>query len=244
MAKMTLDDLVPQLMLAFGPELRAVVLYGSAAAGEHVPKKSDYNVLVLVDSLAADRLVGASAASRAWADAGNPAPLTLTVDEWRRSADIFPMEYADVLERHKVLHGQLPTDITVDPAHLRLELEHEAMGTLLQLRRGALGAGNDGRAQLELLEASASTVMVICRALLRLQGETPPLDNGALVDRVAAVAGMDSAAFQRVIRHKRGELTLRPADVPPVLAAYLDGMQRLVRYLDQHKAGGMNPAPR
>ena len=235
MAKMTLDDLVAQLRAAFDTELRAVVLYGSAAAGEHVPKKSDTNVLVLVDSLAADRLVGASAASRAWAEGGNSAPLTLTVDEWRNSADIFPMEYADVLERHKVLHGQLPTDIRVDPAHLRLELEHEAMGTLLQLRRGALAAGNDGRAQLDLLEASASTVMVIFRALLRLQGEKPPLDNSALVDRVAATAGLDSAPFQRVVRHKRGELVLRPGDVPPVLAAYLDGMQRLVRWLDQHK---------
>lgn len=235
MAKMTLDDLVAQLRTAFREELRAVVLYGSAAAGEHVPKKSDYNVLVLVDSLAADKLAGASAASRAWADAGNPAPLTLTVDEWRGSADIFPMEYADVLERHKVLHGTLPTDIRVDPAHLRLELEHEAMGTLLQLRRGALAAGNDGRAQRDLLDASASTVMVIFRAVLRLRGETPPLDNAALADRVAAAAAMDSAPFQRLVRHKRGEMTLRPSDAGPVLAAYLEGMQRLVKYLDQFR---------
>src|SRR5258707_8543144 len=28
-----------------------------------------------------------------------------TVDEWRHSADVFPMEYADILERHRVLHG-------------------------------------------------------------------------------------------------------------------------------------------
>ena len=237
MAKMTLDDLVTQLRAAFGDELRAVVLYGSAAAGEHVPKKSDYNVLVLVDSLAADRLAGASAAARAWTDAGNPAPLTLTMQEWRGSADIFPIEYADVLERHKVLHGQLPTDIRVDPAHLRLELEHEAMGTLLQLRRGALAAGNDGRAQLELLEASASTVMVVFRALVRLRGESPALDNAALVEQVAQAAALDSAPFQRVVRHKRGEMTLRPGDAPTVLGAYLDGMQRLVRYLDQFRGG-------
>ena len=235
MAKMTLDDLVTQLRAAFRDELRAVVLYGSAAAGEHVPKKSDTNVLVLVDSLSADRLAGAAAAARAWADAGNPAPLTLTVDEWRGSSDIFPMEYADVLERHKVLHGALPTDIRVDPAHLRLELEHEAMGTLLQLRRGALAAGNDGRAQLELLESSASTMMVIFRAVLRLRNEKPPLDNAALVDQVAAAAGMDSAPFQRVVRHKRGEMALRNSDAGPVLAAYLEGMQRLVKYLDQFR---------
>lgn len=238
MAKMTLDELVTQLRQAFGAELRAVVLYGSAAAGEHVPKKSDYNVLVLVDSLAPDKLAGASAASRAWAEAGNPAPLTLTVDEWRTSGDIFPMEYADVLERHKVLHGQLPTDITVDPAHLRLELEHEAMGTLLQLRRGTLASGNQGRAQLELLESSFSTVMVIFRAVLRLRGEPAPLDNAALIQRVSGAAGIDGTAFEDVARHKRGERALKPADAGRVLAAYLDGMQRLVKYLDQFRTRG------
>jgi hypothetical protein len=40
-----------------------------------------------------------------------------------------------------------------------------------------------------------------------------------------------------VVRHKRGELTLRPGDAGPVLAAYLDGVQRLATYLDQFRAG-------
>jgi hypothetical protein len=233
MAKMTLDDLVSQLRVAFGAELRAVVLYGSAAAGEHVPKKSDYNVLVLVESLDASRLQGASAAVKAWSDGGNPAPLTLTMNEWHGSADIFPMEYADILERHKVLFGDFRTDVRVDPSHLRLELEHEAMGTLLQLRRGALAAGNDSKAQLELLEGSSSTVMIVFRAVLRLRSEVPPTDNVELINKVASVAGIDPASFAQVIWHKRGESPIRSQDVSRVLAGYLAGMQQLVRYLDQ-----------
>src|SRR6059058_3984490 len=110
MAQMTLDELVAQLKAAYGTALRAVVLYGSAASGQHIPKRSDYNVLVIVDELDAERLKRASAAARAWNDAGNHAPLTLTTTEWRGSADIFPMEYSDILDRHKVLAGDLPTD--------------------------------------------------------------------------------------------------------------------------------------
>ena len=53
---MRLDELVRQLQLAYGDGLRSVVLFGSAVAGEHHPKKSDYNVLVVVDSLPLDRL--------------------------------------------------------------------------------------------------------------------------------------------------------------------------------------------
>jgi predicted nucleotidyltransferase len=237
MAKMTLEDLVAQLRSAFGPELRAVVLYGSAAAGEHHPKKSDYNVLVLVDSIPADRLLAASATVRAWVDAGNPAPLTLTLNEWHGSADIFPIEYADVLDRHRVLFGDLQTDVRVNPSHLRLQLEHEAMGTLLQLRRGALAAGTDGKAQLALLEGSTSTVMVVFRALLRLRGDDPPRDYVELSKQVASAVGMDAGPFVQVVWHKRGEAPIQTKDVPNVLAGYLSGMQQLKQYLDQYSGG-------
>jgi hypothetical protein len=233
MAKMTLDELVSQLRAAFGSELHAVVLYGSAASGEHLPKKSDYNVLVLVDSLDATRLLAASAAIKAWIDGGNTAPLTLTTSEWQRSSDIFSMEYADILERHKVLYGQLNTDIRVDPAHLRLQLEHEAMGTLLQLRRGALAAGTDKKAQLGLMEDSLSTVMVIFRAALRLRGTVPPTDNIELSYAAGAAASLNATPFVQVIRHKRGETVIRSPETAGVLAEYLAGMQQLVTFLDE-----------
>ena len=43
-----------------------VVLFGSAVAGEHRPKTSDYNVLVIVDALPLDRLRAVAAVSKAW----------------------------------------------------------------------------------------------------------------------------------------------------------------------------------
>lgn len=237
MATMTLDQLVSQLRAAYGTALRAVVLYGSAAAGEHIPKRSDYNVLVLADSLGLEQLRAAAAVARAWSEGGNPAPLTMTSGEWRGSADIFPMEYADVLERHKILYGELPTDgIRVSPGDLRLQLEQEAMGKLLKLRQGILAAGGEPRRQLELLAASLSTIMIIFRAVVRLHGDRPGTDNVALSRTVAGYAGFDSAPFERVVRHVRGEQTIGTAEVGQVLAGYLSGMERLVSHLDSYTA--------
>jgi len=236
MARMTLDELVSQLRAAYGGALRSVVLYGSAAAGERDPKRSDYNVLVVVDALDASRLAAASAASRAWADAGNPAPLTLTTSEWLGSSDIFPMEYADILERHRVLHGDAAFDgIRVDLKDLRLQLEQEAMGKLIKLRQGVLASGNEGQRQLELLAASASTIMIIFRAFLRMHGEKPPTDNVLLSESVAKRAGFDPAPFARVVRHVRGESPISSDDASGVLAGYLRGMEQLVGYLDKYQ---------
>src|ERR687895_411687 len=239
MAKMSLDELVAQLRAAFGAGLKSVVLYGSAASGEHIPKQSDYNVLVLVDALDVSRLDAVGAVVRAWSEAGNPPPFTLTLDEWRRSADIFPMEYADIQERHRVLHGTTPFDgVRVAPGDLRRQLESEAMGKLLHLRQGVLAAGGDGRRQLELLEASKSAILVLLRATVRLHGETPPTDTVELCRQVGRLAGLDPQPFIRVVRHARGEEKVKAADARSLLTEYVRGVQQLVSHIDRYAIGG------
>jgi hypothetical protein len=237
MATMTLDDLVTQLRAAYGARLNSVVLFGSAAAGEHIPKRSDYNVLLLLNEIDASSLASASAVARAWSDAGNPPPMTMTVDEWRGSADVFPMEYADILDRHRVLYGTPPFDgLSVSMHDLRLQLEHQAMGKLLQLRQGTLLAGMDGKRQVELIAASLSTMMVLFRAVLRLKGEKPDTDNAAVAQRVGTLAGFDAAPFVRAVQHVRGERKLESGEAGVVLSDYLAGIRRLQRYLDGYAA--------
>jgi hypothetical protein len=233
---MKLDELVRQLHLAYGDALRSVVLFGSAVAGEHRPNKSDYNVLVIVDGLPLDRLRAVAAVSKAWAEDGNPPPMTFTTREWRSSADIFPMEYADILERHRVLYGTLPIDgVSVRPADLRLQVEHQTMGKLLQLRQAIMGAGGDSALQLDVLEKSLSTLMVIFRGIVRLHGQVPSQDYEALALSVAERAGFSPDAFVKVIRHTRGTEKLPRDKASSILEQYLAAMERLVAYLDEFR---------
>ncbi|HEX6534576.1 MAG TPA: nucleotidyltransferase domain-containing protein [Gemmatimonadaceae bacterium] len=237
MATMTLDELVAQLRQAFGEGLRAVVLYGSAATGEHIAKRSDYNVLVLVDTIDFELLRREAAIARSWIEAGNPPPLTLTMTEWRASADVFPMEYADILERNRVLYGTPPFDgIAVERRDLRLQLEYQAMGKLLQLRQGILASGGDRKRLAELLGASVTTFMVLFRALLRYEGATPPTEYEALAREVGSRAGLDPAPFVRVIRHARGAERIGEPELMEVVSGYLAGVRRLAQYIDQQGA--------
>lgn len=233
MAKMSLDDLTAQLSRAHGEQLTAVVLYGSAARGDYVDKRSDLNVLVIVRSLSSAALRASAATARAWSDAGNPPPLILTETEWRSSYDVFAMEYADILEKHRVLTGALPPGpATVDPAHLRHQLEFEAMGKLIRFRQGILACDGNAKRELELLLASKSAILVLFRTLLRAVGETPSSQSAEVVRRAAEIAGFDAAPFLDVVAHARGESKIPVARADAVLEAYHVGLQRFIAYVD------------
>ena len=233
---MKLEELVSQLKLAYGDGLRSVVLFGSAVAGEHNPKNSDYNVLVIVDSLPLTRLRAVAAVSKAWAEDGNPPPMTFTASEWKSSADIFPMEYADILERHRVLFGDSPFDgIRVGPSDLRLQVEQQTMGKLLQLRQATMGAGGNSRLQLEVLEKSLSTLMVIFRGVSRLVGQAPSQDYEKLTRSLAERAGFLPEPFVKVIRHVRGTEKIPRESAAGILEGYLAAMERLVAYLNEFR---------
>ncbi len=233
MAQMTLDDLVGQLRQMHGGRLHCVLLYGSAAAGEQLERQSDLNVLVLVDAIDPNQLGALAQTARAWEEAGNPPPLELTVREWLRSADIFPMEYADILERHRVMHGSLPTEgLTVQLADLRRQTEYEAMSKVLRLRQGIMRVGSDVKQQKALLSASHSTLMVVCRAAVRTTGERAPADRAELISRAAALAGFDERPFQRVLTLVRGRNDVSAAEAEQLLFGTLAGMERLTEWLD------------
>lgn len=232
---MSVDELARQLQAVHGERLRCVLLYGSVAIGDELAQQSDHNVLVLVDAIDPDQLEKLGQTARAWAEAGNAPPLELTVEEWTRSADIFPMEYADIIERHKVLHGALPTPhVTVRREALRRQAESEAMGKVLRLRQGIMHAGNDTALQLELLRASHSTLMVIFRAALRVADKTPPRDRTQLIAETAALASFDGAPFVRVLQFLRGTTELAGKDAHDLLIGTLRGMESLTAWIDRY----------
>ena len=232
-----IGELVAAVQSLYGDALRTVVQFGSAVAGELLPGQSDTNLLIIVDAVPLSALLHNAGAVQKWTAAGNPAPLLLTLAEWRSSPDIFAMEYADILHRHKVLVGDTPFEgISVNARDLRLHVEREAMGKLLQLRRAVMAVGDDPKMQLRLLLNGLSTLMVIFRGVSRVGGESPPTDYVRLSQGVAARAGFDAQPFERLVQHARRAVQIPVGEVQSVLIGVLDAMGRLVAYLD--RAGG------
>ena len=237
-SKVSLDQMVQAIKAAYGDSLSAVVLYGSAAARADLDGRSDYNLLIIVKELRLSLIQNAAEVARRWASDGNPPPLTFTEAEWKASADIFPMEYADVVESHRVLFGTLtPPQAGLDLEHLRLQLEQEAMGKLIGLRQGAMVAGTDARARAMLLEGAWSKILVLLRGVVRLHGEHIPGENHALVERASALASLDSTVFKQILGTVEKRSKLSDADSDVVLSRLLLALEMLVAHVNFFRPG-------
>src|SRR3989449_3469807 len=136
MAKLTVEQFAQQVAGALGDRLEALLLYGSAARGTHVPDRSALNTLLIWDAVDEDLFAPLAPPVREWVRGGHPAPLILTEREWRSSADAFPIEYEDMRDAHRLLAGRNPwAGVTVRREDLRRELEQELKGKLVRLRQ-------------------------------------------------------------------------------------------------------------
>ncbi len=164
-----LDPLVEKLQKALGSDLVSVVLYGSAAAGDHNEKYSDYNVLCVLTEVAPAQLAATETVFRWWRQQGNPAPLLLTEHEVRTSTDCFAIEFHDIKDHHRILFGaDVVSSLVVDRCFYRAQVEHDLRAKLLRLRTKASGILSDKDVLLRLLADSISTFSVLFRHALIL----------------------------------------------------------------------------
>jgi hypothetical protein len=229
---MTAQSFATQLAASFGDACTAIVLYGSAATRPEPDRGSDVNLLVIVRALNPRALHEAGALVRTWQEAGHRAPLILTEAEWRSSRDVFAMEHADIAARHRVLHGALPQLPVVDVSDVRRQLEYEAMGALLHLRRGIIAVGADPLRTLELLVAVKGTVFALLRSLLRVHGDAVPDDAAEVLRAAASRSSMTSAALEEVLAHTAGSRSIPPARASEVLDGVHVALKQLVAHVD------------
>src|SRR6266496_2653866 len=100
-----LNSLVADLRSTHGDNLASVVLYGSAAAGDHVELRSDYNLLIALNRITPEDLRQAQAPMREWQRLGHPLPVHFTVEEPSDAADVLPIELHQMAHARIVLHG-------------------------------------------------------------------------------------------------------------------------------------------
>jgi hypothetical protein len=199
------------LRTLFGPRLRSVVEYD----GGH--NRTGTHTLAIVEGFTLDDLHAAAARVPAWHAANVATPLILAAHEFETALDAFPLEFSAILARHRVLVGPDPfTSLSVDAADLRRACELQARSHLLHLRQGYLETGGRADAVASLIARSAPAFRALLESLERLEGSKPGVATGIAAD-VAALAGVQE---------------LSKAEAERIFPAYVDAVDRLVKYVD------------
>jgi hypothetical protein len=229
-----LNQLVEKLQKAFGDRLVSVILYGSAADGDHHAKYSDFNVLCVLSAITPRELGESTGIFGWWRELGSPAPLLLTEHEVATSTDCFAIEFLDIQHQHRLLHGKdVVSALVVDRSFYRAQVEHDLRAKLLRLRQKASGMLSDADLLRRLLVDSISTFCVLFRHALALSGVEVTACKREIIERARDQFAIDALPFQKLLEIR--EERIKPRDVEPgaLLAGYLEGIGKVIDAVDR-----------
>jgi hypothetical protein len=231
-----LTELVGRLKAAAGSNLNSVVLYGSAVTGEFLAEHSDLNVLCVLGQAGARDLEQLHPVAEWWMRQGNPAPLVFTLDELRRSADVFAIELFDMKETHRILFGSdfLPSFEVSLRLH-RLQVERELRTNWLRLRQAVLTAPSKAKVHLGIMVSSNSAFCTLFRHALIAFGQPKPASKREAVSAIATLTSGDPSAFHSILDLREGKRKEKAIDAEAALQAYLEFVEIVTNYVDGGK---------
>src|SRR5215510_7441675 len=186
------NHLVDDLKSTHGDNLASIVLYGSAASGDHVELHSDYNLLVALKQITPADLRLAQAPMREWQRLGHPLPVYFTVEELQDAADVFPIEFLHMEKARIVLYGRDPFEfLKISDANLRHQTEYELRSKFIQLRRLYIPASVSAEKLCALMSDSLSSFASLFRPVLMLHGQEPPKGKPDTVRAAAKLLKLD-----------------------------------------------------
>lgn len=234
-----LDELVHKIKAAAAENLRAIILYGSAATEEFHAKHSDLNILCVVNQADAARLEVLHGPFEWWTRRGQKVPLVFTAEELQRSADIFAIELLDMKSRHRILYGEnvLP-GISVPLRYHSIQVERELRANWLRLRQAILAAPHKSKAYLEIMTASFSSFAALFRHALMALGEPPAETRREAIDRIAKFAGADAAGFHSILGVREGKLSERDLNMENTLNQYFTFVAAVTEKFDRQLEAG------
>jgi predicted nucleotidyltransferase len=225
-----LSGFTARLKDVFGPDLVSVIVYGSSVRGTYQKGVSDINLLVILEKASPRKVFAAGQKTRALLRKYRITPFIMTREEFASSADVFPLEYADIQEAHQVIYGDGGI-LTHNPvrANLRYQLEEKLRGAVGDIRDMLLAAAGSEKILGTLLLQWSGVGAALFRGLLRLKGAAGiPEDAGGLLEAVSAQYGVPVEGFSALLRFRGGEKTA-PL---PLAEALLEALKALARAVD------------
>jgi len=223
-----------ELKQCLGEKMTSLFVYGSAAIGDYLPESSDINLLVVVDEVDLSVLDTMRQFMKKMGKFRLRPPLLMTPEHIKTSADVFPIEFLEIKEKHRMLWGEdYFADLEINTKNLRHECEHELKGRLLRIRQSFLEISDTVRELKELLLSAHNANFPAFRTALRLKQVIPPLKREEVTAALAEHFSLDAELFETVKKLRCNEVKLDGPALRALLEKYLTEVEKLASFVDR-----------
>ncbi|MDR4461191.1 MAG: hypothetical protein MRJ67_11840 [Nitrospirales bacterium] len=226
----TLEQYLTQLQKDWGADLEGLLLYGSAARGDFIAGRSNFNFLVLVRAPSVSGLQRAGQLHRQWGKHQIVAPLVMTQEELSRSRYLFPLEYFQMQEHHVRLAGKDPFDARpIDRRQLGWQCEQELLANVFRIRQRFVEGEGRAEAIRALLILSITAVLPCVRGILRVIGQPSKGKDGQILESLPQALQFESTVLLEILQMKRGMNSPGSLEWLKVYERYLQALESLCR---------------
>lgn len=227
-----LDSLVEHLKALYADGLISAILYGSAASGEFRKGHSNVNLAVILTDISLKNLAKAKKdfSSRRYAIFNI---IFFTEEYIRRTQDVFPIEFLDMRDNHRVLYGKdVFANINIDMKHLRFQCEQELKEKLMQVSRFYLATRDKTILSAFLFKSFNSTLHVL-RNVIRLKGRIPPHRKEDIVSELASDLGLGLTSMSEILAAFRNNIRPSRLDINKLFLGFTDELKGLTDAVDR-----------
>jgi hypothetical protein len=228
-----IDEFVKRVCEAGGANIKSVILFGSAVAGDFHPGLSNLNTLCVLGDSSFHLLQALTPVVKWWYGKKQPPPLCMTRQELARSTDVFTIELLDMQQHHKVLFGEDSLkDLTI-PMHLhRVQVEYELREKLFLLRQHVLVSSDNDSRLWEVLLGSAASFGTLFRHSLIALGDSSQSSKRGAAQALAQRIGIDASAMLQVLDIREHKIDRKKVDVKDLAARYLVLVEKVTAAVD------------
>lgn len=218
-----------------GDDLAALVVFGSAAKDEFDSLNSDVNVAVILDDLSLQKLESLSDLFVQARREASVEPVFMTGSEVKRSADVDPIRFNDIIRNRVVLAGNRDPfkGLKVQREHLRLEVELELRNLTTKLRRVYTLRSTLSQPLSAWLLDSISPMLISLAALLELMGcDPPPVQRSKIISAASRMLKIDKRVLEEILEMKHTGDAVAGAALEDLFKRYMRIVERAAKQAD------------
>jgi len=227
-----LIGITERLKSLYADGLVSVILYGSAARGEFKKKHSNINLAVILSDMSLENLAKAKIdlSSRRYAMFNI---IFFTEEYIGRSGDIFPIEFLDMRDNHRVMYGKdVFLGIDIDMKHLRFQCEQELKEKLLQIS-GFYMVNRNKNILTAFLFKSLNSTLHILRNFIRLKGRVSPMDKEGIISELSREAGSPLTSMSGILEAFKSNRRLSSSEIDKFFFGFVDELKNIAEAVDR-----------